>query len=760
MAFVAKPVRIVVGTTNIRIYADGALSFTKNQIRQFCGKKLTTFEFNRRIKRYMPDKHYFRFNYERNITIIPASFYKPLIDHLTSNGVEYIEQAASTYPTRKIDVKMNPKFSDQAHQVEPIKHLSTCPDPRRGLQLQTGCLAGDTVINLNRARKGFQLTLVDAYRKFNAIPSAGRYWDQQFVTNCRSLMGDRIGLNGVENISYSGIQPVYRVTLEDGTFLRGTYTHLIMTDNGWEQLGKLTDKLVMQDSLYPVSMKSVYNKVADKHFTVSKYHPYGRPYQDPRWESYRVSYHRAAFDAFQNGLTISEFGQSLQDPILVARMTFLDPEEFDVHHADFDHNNNDPENLVKVTTLEHRKIHLEYDKFNFNQGIPKYSKAISVVYEGDEDTYDITCSGPQNFIGNGIVCHNCGKTYCATKAAVNIGGAFMVVVSGLCEQWVDSIAEQTTAKEDIWVIKGFKSLATLFNSDIKPPIFVCSLETLRAYIQGKDNYEDLPTYQEFLERYGITTKIVDEAHLNLHATAMIDMAGNVPHNIYLTATFGTPNQALKQIFKTFFPNQMLYGTDEYRRYVDVFFYGFNGCVPEPVCMKGRGYSHSCYEQHMLKHVKIKLHWYEHVIIPIINQHYINTPHRGKMKMLIFCRTVDMVLDVVDRCKVEWSDLDVRAYTSDDPDINLVEADIIVSTHKSAGTGSDIANLYCVLNTHSFKADTTAKQLIGRLRVLKCGTTPVYIDLMDLNLKSHIRHWAERSIILKGCGLHYKEYRIR
>jgi hypothetical protein len=492
MEFQAKPVKLIVGTTNILILADGSLSFTKEKIRQFCGKKLTTFEFDRRIKRYMPDKRYYRFNYEKQITTIPASFYKQLTEYLTSEGVEFIEQAASTYKTGNISVKMNPKFTDQEHQVEPIKYLSESKDPRRGLQLQTGK----------------------------------------------------------------------------------------------------------------------------------------------------------------------------------------------------------------------------------------------------------------------------GKTYSATKAAINIGGAFMVVVSGLVSQWVESIAEQTDGGEDIWVIQGYKSLDALFKCGAKPPIFVASLETLRSYIKGKGNYEGMPKYHEFLEQFGITTKIVDEAHLNLHATAMIDQAGNIPHNIYLTATFGTANSSLKAIFNTFFPNQMRYGADEYDRYVDVFFYGHNGCIPEKICVKGRGYSHSEYEKHLLKHNKIKTHWYEHVFIPIVNNHYINSELNGKMKLLIFCRTIDMVQDVTDKCTMEWPHLDCRPFTGADPDINLVEADVIVSTHKSAGTGNDIKNLYCAFNTVSFKAHTTVKQILGRLRILKCGTVPVFIDLMDLNLKSHIRHWEERAPILKGCGLKYKEYRIR
>jgi hypothetical protein len=43
---------------------------------------------------------------------------------------------------------------------------------------------------------------------------------------------------------------------------------------------------------------------------------------------------------------------------------------------------------------------------------PAYSRVVSVEYVGKEMTYDIKCKAPHhNFVANGIVVHNCGKTY-------------------------------------------------------------------------------------------------------------------------------------------------------------------------------------------------------------------------------------------------------------------------------------------------------------------------------------------------------------
>ena len=91
-------------------------------------------------------------------------------------------------------------------------------------------------------------------------------------------------------------------------------------------------------------------------------------------------------------------------------MKFVDPSIYDIHHKDHDHYNNDPSNLIHMEKTEHKRLHAERSKFNFNQGVPEYFEALSVEYLGEEDTYDIHCLDQNhNFVANGIVVHNTGR---------------------------------------------------------------------------------------------------------------------------------------------------------------------------------------------------------------------------------------------------------------------------------------------------------------------------------------------------------------
>jgi hypothetical protein len=396
-----------------------------------------------------------------------------------------------------------------------------------------------------------------------------------------------------------------------------------------------------------------------------------------------------------------------------------------------------------------------------------------------------------------------GKTFTAVAAALDRGLATLIIASGLTTQWIKAIHEQTlivhnlgigdeyeellmdygvmkrkdgekSAKpkklgdfikrsnamvgSDIYIVQGFESLMQLFDSGMRPKFIFASLETLRAYAKGGGNYEDLPTYSDFLKFYGIGTRITDESHLNFHTNVMLDLYGNVPLNLYLTATFDTANKGLEKIFNMIYPESMRHGSDKYDKYVNSFFYGYYGNIPEKICVKGRGYSHNDFEAHMLKHQNIRIDWYNRVLIPIVNSHYLNSDH-SKLKLLIFCKSIAFCDDVVDMLRSHISDKNILTYLGRDPESHLTDADIIVSTHGSAGTGCDIKDLYCVINTVSFKASTTVRQVLGRLRELKGGITPEYVDLLDLNLSSHKRHWRERSQILKQCSVVYKEYQI-
>jgi len=194
--------------------------------------------------------------------------------------------------------------------VDRIKKNQNCIIPVVG---GTGCLTGNTLIQVNRKKLSKRFSLEHLYYVTNPDKAKEdgyvlrKHWSKSdnFV---RSFDGNKIGLNLMERVIYSGEKEVFEIILENGYKIKATADHLIMTGVGWKRCDELM--------------------------------------------------------------------------------------------------NNNSE--VMIDTLK-------------AENVPKFSRVISVSSKGVERTYDIQCQHPHhNFVANGIVVHNSGKSLGAIFLAEHI----------------------------------------------------------------------------------------------------------------------------------------------------------------------------------------------------------------------------------------------------------------------------------------------------------------------------------------------------
>ena len=330
------------------------------------------------------------------------------------------------------------------------------------IESATGCLTGDTMVQVNLGGKSKQTTMEDAYLHFHGINTTqpiglcgcgcgaetniakktyknrgvekgepfrylnGHYgkavkWNSE--ARVRSYKGSYgIGLNNVLDIVQSGVKDVYRITLENGFTLKGTACHPILTTVGWVKLGELDNThVVLVDNKNPKAQNNDSPKVRDYHIVNLWNHPFARMVRTIKTKqgyTLRVAKHIAVYEAHINNMTIAEYTQTMRfgDP---TGLELIDPTVYVVHHKDGNHYNNDPNNLQKMTHVEHNTYHGHNSHYkNFGNFQPGNSQFVSREYIGKEMTYDICCEQPyHNFIANGIVVHNSGKTYMGLKTA-------------------------------------------------------------------------------------------------------------------------------------------------------------------------------------------------------------------------------------------------------------------------------------------------------------------------------------------------------
>ena len=93
----------------------------------------------RKVWGHWQDKYrYYRYDQKAQKLYVPIAFADDICEIARNFGVEPVIKQINDYEWRKVDVKMNPKFQDQEHQVELIKKCSDPTPGMRGLAMQTG----------------------------------------------------------------------------------------------------------------------------------------------------------------------------------------------------------------------------------------------------------------------------------------------------------------------------------------------------------------------------------------------------------------------------------------------------------------------------------------------------------------------------------------------------------------------------------------------------------------------------------------------
>lgn len=278
------------------------------------------------------------------------------------------------------------------------------------------CITGDTIINCNRANLGRKFTIKNMYEHYRGI-AKGRGWDLKIPTFVRSFDGNKIRLHKIQNVLFSGKQDVFKLTLNDGKTIKATLTHKFLTNQGWATLDtirKTPEKYeVMTDTLNSKAKALIRHRFHDIQIGKLKYHPYSKEGKK------RIAVHILIYESYINKIEFNSYLEALMNfKEKSEKFKFVDSTKNDIHHIDNNHYNNSKDNLICTTKEEHHRLHSQFMYQNFNQGTPIFSGVKEIKHMGIENTYDIVCEDPHhNFVANGMVVHNSGKSAMAFQLA-------------------------------------------------------------------------------------------------------------------------------------------------------------------------------------------------------------------------------------------------------------------------------------------------------------------------------------------------------
>lgn len=401
---------------------------------------------------------------------------------------------------------------------------------------EMGCVDGDAIVTVNRGGCARRMKLSELYRKFHGGTSVGgkgqqRRWDLSIPTKMSSLTNDScLVLNDVVDVLDKGVRPVFEVTVMAGRKkyrLQTTDDHEFKTPQGWSECKdlKVGDSVLVNGVKFcPVCKKDqevitykyakfygqcrycvstrlrskrTHGESIDKDGYVRVFHNISH---HPRKSTSGVYKHILVMEAHLSGLSYKEYMDRL-DLNQLDGLKFVD-QSIVVHHKNENKADFSLSNLEMVSHSKHNKTHLKIK--NIRGMTAHVGRVVSIKPIGERPVYDIVMADPfRNFIANGIIVHNCGKTP-ISLSWIAIKGLRALVV---CPK----VVRRT------WVQEGKKFYPTIFNDfnslELSPKsVKKYGVPDLSSIKLASVNFASLGKFTKAIEQAGFDVLVIDESH--------------------------------------------------------------------------------------------------------------------------------------------------------------------------------------------------------------------------------------------------------
>lgn len=298
-----------------------------------------------------------------------------------------------------------------------------------------GCIEAETFISYQvRTPEGKKQndkggTIAHLYRRFNGLPSQGKGAYQRASTvgsKFFALSIDAAGLilrNEIEAVVASGAKECFELVTATGRICT-TLDHKFWNGERYVALRDLRigDTIFVHNNTRCEQTEDEDTTKTKRHILYVKHHATAsqkivrEPTTGKDYVFFRLPRARAVIEAAMNKMDLSAYVAALNEG-RTQGLEFL-PSNVDVHHKDEDRSNDAIENLEVLEHTEHARIH-SAERGNLRYvAVPTEILNISSV--GVRETYDISMKAPNhNFVANGFVVHNSGKTTQCAKAFQN-----------------------------------------------------------------------------------------------------------------------------------------------------------------------------------------------------------------------------------------------------------------------------------------------------------------------------------------------------
>lgn len=361
-----------------------------------------------------------------------------------------------------------------------------------------------------------------------------------------------------------------------------------------------------------------------------------------------------------------------------------------------------------------------------------------------------------------------GKTYLGYKL-ISMRKIRTAIISepNHIKTWVEKANTYMGVTEDkIFFIQGKASIASAIElskaGEFNYDIVAVSAPTFREFIKTYESDIDYPydcTPHELFELLGVGFVIRDEAH-EAFRQVVVQTAYTVTTNIlYLTATLVDGDRRTMAMYDKVMPKKSRFDSTK-NTHLHIYpcrYWTDPTLIKKKLKYNGpHGYSHIKYETSLIKNRRLLAKYFQ-IIDDVVTKAFIEVRHE-QGKLLIYFSLKEMCRLYHLHAKQKFPQINHGYYVEGQPKTELA-ADLITTTPKSLGTGSDIEFVESTLLTVAMDSEKTSRQIAGRARKDKRLKTR-FLYLVNASIRKHVEYDERRRLYMAQRCASLTEYRCR
>ena len=321
---------------------------------------------------------------------------------------------------------------------------------------------------------------------------------------------------------------------------------------------------------------------------------------------------------------------------------------------------------------------------------------------------------------------------------LNTKALIMCYSTEILMQWIKTIKNKTDFNPSkILLLDSSKLLHNIYTGKFDASEYDIFLATPKLIVSYCDKY-GFSTLNDIFNNIGIGIKIFDEAHRNIGNMVKINGYSNVGKTLYLSADFAQANHNKEKLYykmmrgvPVFKPDKETLNSMKYTQCIIVEYDTEPDMTDISNVYTNHGFSLTNYMRYQFNNGMIVN------ALKYVLKNIFSTNDKGH-KILILMNLIENVDDLYLLLKdIYGNDECICRFHSgideNEKELGRTQANIIISTYGSFGTGIDINNIKYVISLDQCNK-VADNQAAGRARPLSDGSDASYIILIDRGFK--------------------------